>query len=248
MVRRLPLVPRASVVDGSGGCDLAAGPAQVVAAPAEVERARRWVAGLQANGGTEMLGALTLALEGDAGEQAVRQVVFMTDGQVGNEDQLFRFIHERLGRSRLFTVGIGASPNAHFMTKAAQFGRGTYTYIGSPTEVAEKMGALFRKLERPVLADVAVDWRGRADVEAWPARVPDLYAGEPLMLVARNGREALALTLASWVAWAGTKIQCGDKPFCGAEAEPWLLACVFLPAAAIAVFDVIPAKAGTQRR
>jgi Ca-activated chloride channel family protein len=167
-------------------------PRPVAAGHAEVEHARRWVAGLQANGGTEMLKALELALDGDAGQQVVRQVVFVTDGQVGNEDQLFRFIHERLGESRLFTVGIGASPNGHFMTKAAQFGRGTYTYIGSPTEVAEKMGALFRKLERPVLADVAVDWSGRADVEAWPARVPDLYAGEPLVLVARLGPDPRA--------------------------------------------------------
>jgi Ca-activated chloride channel family protein len=139
-----------------------------------------------------MLGALRLALDGDTGQQVVRQVVFVTDGQVGNEDQLFRFIHERLGSSRLFTVGIGASPNGHFMTKAAQFGRGTYTYIGSPTEVAEKMGALFRKLERPVLADVAVDWSGRADVEAWPAPVPDLYTGEPLVLAARLGPDPRA--------------------------------------------------------
>ena len=162
-------------------------PRPVVAGRHEVDHARRWVAGLQARGGTEMLGALKLALESDGGGATVRQVVFVTDGQVGNEDQLFRWIHEQLGRSRLFTVGIGASPNAHFMTKAAQFGRGTYTYIGSPTEVAEKMGALFRKLEHPVLADVAVSWGGLTDVEAWPARVPDLYAGEPLVLVARLG-------------------------------------------------------------
>jgi Ca-activated chloride channel family protein len=172
-------------------------PRPVVAGRHEVEHARRWVAGLQARGGTEMLGALKLALESDGGGLAVRQVIFVTDGQVGNEDQLFHWIHERLGRSRLFTVGIGASPNAHFMTKAAQFGRGTYTYIGSPTEVAEKMGALFRKLEHPVLADVAVSWGGLADVEAWPARVPDLYAGEPLVLVARLGthpRAAMGVT------------------------------------------------------
>ena len=63
------------------------------------------------------------------------------------------------------------------------------------------------------------------------------YDQLPLWLVARNGREALALTLASWVAWAGMKFQCGDQPFCGPEAAPWLLACVYLPAAAIALFS-----------
>jgi Ca-activated chloride channel family protein len=159
--------------------------------PSEVTRARRWVQGLQANGGTEMLPALRAALEGDGESDGVRQVVFVTDGLVGNEEQLFAYLSQHLGRSRLFTVGIGAVPNGHFMTKAAQFGRGTYTYIGSPGEVGEKMGALFRKLEHPVLGDVAVNW-GAENVETWPARVPDLYLGEPVVLLARLGTTASA--------------------------------------------------------
>jgi Ca-activated chloride channel homolog len=166
-------------------------PAPVPAGRTEIERARRWVQGLQANGGTEMLPALRAALEGDAETGGVRQVVFVTDGLVANEDQLFAYLSQSLGRSRLFTVGIGAAPNGHFMTKAAQFGRGTYTYIGSPGEVGEKMGALFRKLEHPVLGDVTVNW-GSESVETWPARVPDLYLGEPVVLLARLGATASA--------------------------------------------------------
>ena len=164
-------------------------PASVPATPGEIRRARQWVQGLQANGGTEMLPALRAALLGDDGDSgAVRQVVFITDGMVGNEDQLFGEISRNLGRSRLFTVGIGSAPNGHFMTKTAQFGRGTYTYVGSPTEVAEKIGALLRKLESPVLTDLQVSW-GSGDAEAWPARIPDLYAGEPVVLVARLGAQ-----------------------------------------------------------
>jgi Ca-activated chloride channel family protein len=166
-------------------------PASAPAGPAEVAHARRFVAGLRAQGGTEMLPALQAALEGDRAGGLLRQVVFVTDGLVGNEDQLFGYIHRALDRSRLFTVGIGPAPNAHFMTRAAQFGRGTYTYIGSPAEVAEKMGALFRKLEHPVLGDVGVSF-GRPDVEAWPQRVPDLYVGEPVVLVARLGADPAA--------------------------------------------------------
>jgi Ca-activated chloride channel homolog len=165
--------------------------ASVPAGPVEIDRARRWVQGLQANGGTEMLPALRAALEGIDETGGVRQVVFVTDGLVGNEDQLFSYISRTLGRSRLFTVGIGAAPNGHFMTKAAQFGRGTYTYIGSPGEVGEKMGALFRKLEHPVLSDVGINWGGD-DIETWPVRVPDLYAGEPVVLLARLGRTSSA--------------------------------------------------------
>src|SRR5262249_43208334 len=157
------------------------------ALPGSVEEAKRWVAKLQANGGTEMLPALRAALEGAGDGGEVRQVVFVTDGGVGNEEELFRYIREHLGRSRLFTVGIGSAPNSHFMTKAAEVGRGTFTYVGSPTEGEAKMGALFRKLESPVLTDVRLDWDDAA-VEAWPAKIPDLYAGEPLVVAAKLSR------------------------------------------------------------
>jgi Ca-activated chloride channel homolog len=157
------------------------------AMPAALEQARAWVGALQANGGTEMLSALRAALAGTArGDEAatVRQVVFITDGCVGNEDQLFEVIRRELGRSRLFTVGIGSAPNSHFMERAARFGRGTFSYIGSPSEVEERMQALFTKLEAPVLSDIEVRWNDPA-AEAWPQRIPDLYAGDPVVVAAR---------------------------------------------------------------
>ena len=40
--------------------------------------------------------------------EAVRQVIFITDGSVGNEDELYAMIETRLGNARLFTVGIGS--------------------------------------------------------------------------------------------------------------------------------------------
>jgi Ca-activated chloride channel family protein len=150
--------------------------------PATVGRARSFVAGLKARGGTEMRAALELALTPGGAPGFVRQVVFLTDGAVGNEADLVTLIRNRLGDRRLFTVGIGSAPNSHFMTKAAQFGRGSFTYVGDVREVAEKMGSLFRKLESPVLTDIAIAWPGRA--ETYPAQVPDLYAGEPIVVSA----------------------------------------------------------------
>jgi len=85
-------------------------------------------------------------------------VIFITDGSVGNEEQLFAHIHQHLGDRRLFTVGIGSAPNSHFMRDAAEFGRGTFTFIASVREVAERMGDLFSKLESPVLHDIEVVW------------------------------------------------------------------------------------------
>lgn len=150
--------------------------------PSTLRQARTFVNTLRANGGTEMREALETAFAAPQAEGLVRQVIFLTDGAVGNEDELFTLIRARLGERRLFTVGIGSAPNSHFMTKAAQFGRGTFTYIGDVREVQEKMGTLFRKLESPLLTDIAITWPGKA--EAWPKVVPDLYAGEPIVVTA----------------------------------------------------------------
>jgi len=152
-----------------------------------ISTAVRWVKHLRAQGGTEMALALNLALNGKESPDRVRQVIFLTDGAVGNEEQLFQLIASKLGDSRLFTVGIGSAPNSHFMSKAAQAGRGTFTYIGKVDEVKQKMAVLFAKLESPVLKGVQVVWpqgHSGAQVEAWPQRVPDLYLGEPIVISA----------------------------------------------------------------
>jgi Ca-activated chloride channel homolog len=150
---------------------------------ATLARARQFVGALRARGGTEMLPALKIALAGRPGSSLVAQVVFLTDGAVGNEDEILRLLHDRLGDRRLFTVGIGPSPNTFFLTRAAQAGRGTFTFIGDVREVRQKMTALFRKLESPALTNISIDWPGGAD--AWPRLVPDLYAGEPVVVTAQ---------------------------------------------------------------
>jgi|SRR5579872_564722 len=147
--------------------------------------AKQFVERLHATGGTEMMPALDAALRDATPEDtSVRQVIFMTDGQVGNESALFAFIRSHLGRSRLFTVGIGTAPNTHFMRDAARFGRGTFTYIGNREEVQTKMSALFEKLESPVLTNVELHFDDPS-IEMWPSRVPDLYAGEPVVVAVK---------------------------------------------------------------
>jgi len=162
-------------------------------APRPVDRdalraARRFVDGLEAGGGTNIDAALNLALNDRAMARAtadglLRQVVFITDGSVGNEDALFTLIHQRLGEARLFTVGIGAAPNSYFMRRAAAFGRGSFTHIGALDEVQARMDALLTKLENPVLTDMTVDWSVPL---AEPARpIGDLYFGEPVLQTVR---------------------------------------------------------------
>jgi Ca-activated chloride channel family protein len=140
---------------------------------------------LQADGGTVMQPALALALGKQPELSRVRQIIFITDGNVDNEQELFSLIKMQLGDNRLFTVGIGSAPNSYFMRKAARAGRGTFTHIGDINEVREKTIALLEKLESPALVNIDFKIQG-LDVEAFPEPVPDLYLGEPLTVVMRG--------------------------------------------------------------
>ena len=154
-----------------------------------VQQARAYVRNLQADGGTEMRPALELALRSDFDDAYLRQVIFVTDGSVGNEDELFRLIESDLGAARLFTVGIGSAPNGWFMQKSAQAGRGSFTFISALHEVNEKMARLFRKLEQPQITNIDVQWPQGLTVDGYPHVVPDLYAGQPLIIKARLQQE-----------------------------------------------------------
>ncbi len=161
-----------------------------------------------ANGGTVMRPALHAALNTVAAEGRLKQIVFVTDGAVSNETELFRDIRQRLGNARLFTVGIGSAPNSYFMRKAAEAGRGTFVYIPDIKQVGTRMTKLFDKLERPALTDVSAVWQnGETDpvaAEAFPARIPDLYFGKPVVLVSRlpaasrSGDTLLTLGAGGW--------------------------------------------------
>jgi Ca-activated chloride channel family protein len=158
-------------------------PAPRPADGAALAAAHRFVDGLVADGGTEMRPALERALAGRPPAGVLRQIVFVTDGSVGNEAELFRLIEQRLGASRLFPVGLGAAPNSFFLRKAAEVGRGSVSYVDDLGLVEETMTALFAKLERPALTDLAVTLPAGAEI--YPATVRDLYAGEALQIHAR---------------------------------------------------------------
>ncbi|WP_372871707.1 marine proteobacterial sortase target protein [Shewanella sp.] len=146
--------------------------------------AQQFVRGLEADGGTEMAQALELALDGREADESgrLRQVLFITDGAVNGEDELFALIERRLGHSRLFPVAIGSAPNGYFMSRAAMAGRGSFTFIGHGGEVNDKMSSLLGRIEHPVISDLTVTWQDGREVTGFPQKLSDLYAGEALML------------------------------------------------------------------
>ncbi|MDH4184631.1 MAG: marine proteobacterial sortase target protein [Nitrospinota bacterium] len=154
-----------------------------------MEQAKAFVKARQAGGGTEIYPALQMALAQRGGEkEKLRQIVFLTDGSVGNEDEVMALIQRALGEARLFTVGIGSAPNGYFMEKAAQMGRGAFIYVASVDEVEEKMARLFAKLERPAITDLKLEVEGGGDAEYFPYPIPDVYSGEPVVVAARTSQ------------------------------------------------------------
>ncbi len=154
------------------------------ATPANTGEATAWIASLNAGGGTNMLPALTAAFKQYHNSESLQQTIFITDGAVGNETQLFSTIRNKLGNTRLFTVGIGSAPNSYFMKKSAEFGRGSFTYIGDINRVSEKINALFDKLDGAVAKNIDVQWPG--DAQIYPNNIPDLYLSEPLLISAKS--------------------------------------------------------------
>ncbi len=152
-----------------------------------IKQAVRYTELLSADGGTEVLPALRQALKSPQDSARLQQIILLTDGQVGNEEELFELLHQRVGTKRLFTIGIGSTPNSHLMRKAAEFGRGTFTYIGKVDEVKDKLDGLFKKLERSVLSDITIDQTGWSGLEQYPAKIADLYEGEPIVLALKAG-------------------------------------------------------------
>ncbi len=158
----------------------------VLANAEHLARAKAFVSALEARGGTEMVPAMRAALSDARPQESnlLRQVVFLTDGAIGNEQQLFDTLADQRGRSRVFMVGIGSAPNSFLMTRAAEIGRGTFTHIGSVDQVEERMRALFDKLESPAVTNLSVHF-SNAQADITPALAPDLYRGEPLVMAAK---------------------------------------------------------------
>lgn len=172
----------------------------VPASPQKIAEALNYVRNLQASGGTEISSALTAGFSGAVYPGYLRQVMFITDGSVGNETALFEQIQQELGDSRLFTIGIGSAPNSYFMRKAAEFGRGSFTYISDLAEVEIKLERLFDKLRAPVLSDLAmnlVETDTSTSFEHYPSKVNDLYLGEPVIQVIKHTNNASAIKLSA---------------------------------------------------
>jgi Ca-activated chloride channel homolog len=171
-------------------------------------RAVEHLSATDARGGTEMLAPLREALRmlGDgAGERGGdeaggrdRVLVLVTDGQVGNEDQILRKLDAKLSGVRVHTVGIDRAVNAAFLRRLATAGRGQCELVESEDRLDEAMEAIHRRIGAPLVTGLSVHTGlNLVPGSQAPARMPDLFPGVPLVLAGRyTGATAGEMTLA----------------------------------------------------
>jgi len=183
----------------------------VDATPANLDAARQYLEQLQANGGTNIDGALERALsqprypEGDDDEYArgsahqiasrLSLVLFVTDGEptVGERDPAAIAAHAaRLrGSQRVFTFGLGADVNAQLIEQLALEGHGTAQFVRPDEDVERAVGVVASRLTSPIASDLRVSVQCRGDggcvrlAHALPEGPVDLFAGQDLVLLTR---------------------------------------------------------------
>jgi len=183
-LNRLGPCDRFGILEFSSGYgELAAEP--LPATSENLAAARDYVRHLEAGGGTEMLPALLHLMRKPQIPGYLRHIVLLTDGDLGNEDEIFAALGSDLGDARLYTVAIGSAPNLFLASKMAQFGRGTFTHIADIGEISEQMARLFASIESPVMTDVKLSFEGVEVVQVYPQRPPDLFLHQPLLIFGR---------------------------------------------------------------
>lgn len=156
--------------------------------PANVARGLAYLDTLRGEGGTEMIQGVRAALAFPDDPERLRVVMFLTDGYIGNERQILGEIRKTIGNARLYSFGVGSSVNRYLLENMALEGRGAVRYVGYDEDATGPVARFYDQVRSPVLTDIAIDWDGLEVTDLYPARVPDLFAGQPLLVSGRYTR------------------------------------------------------------
>lgn len=171
------------------------------ATPRNIARAKRYVARVGGMGGTEMELGIKAALDPALAEGRVRQVVFLTDGYIGDEASVMATIHQhRNDRTTIFSFGVGDGVNRWLLEEMAIAGRGVARIVGTDQDPNAVADALADRLRSPILTHLSIDWGAARPRTVTPSPLPDLYAGAPLRILGRLSGDATpkTVTLVGW--------------------------------------------------
>ena len=165
---------------------------QLVSASGDnVGRALTFVERFEALGGTNISEALDTALTHTPSGDRPYYVVFLTDGLptvgVTDANHILSRVRERSsdGQTRFFTFGVGFDVNTALLDTLAAENRGTAEYLDPGEDIEIKVSSFYRKVSRPMLADVSLDLGGAQAYDVYPKQLPDLFSGTQLIVMGR---------------------------------------------------------------
>jgi len=160
-------------------------PAPLAATRDNVERGLRAVEEARGAGGTELWRGLAAALDQPADPGYIRIVFFLTDGLIGDDEEILRSLRQHRGAARIFTLGVGTSVNHYLLREMAALGRGAYEYIRPDGNEEAAVRSFQEKIRSPYLTDLEIDWGDLPLEGLQPAQLPDLFSGQNLTVVGR---------------------------------------------------------------
>jgi Ca-activated chloride channel family protein len=178
----------------------ALGPRPLPATPANIGKGLGYLSELNGDGPTMMLEGIKAALDFPHDPARLRFVCFLTDGYIGNEADILAAVEQRLGASRIFSFGVGSSPNRYLLDGMARIGRGVVAYLGLKDDAEQVMDAFFDRISHPALTDVTIDWGGLRVSDVYPKRAPDLFVGRPVVFTGRCEGEVGTIRVAGTAA------------------------------------------------
>ena len=167
----------------------------VLATPENIDRGLKYLTSLNGSGGTHMIEGIRAALDFPHDEGRFRLVSFMTDGFIGNEQQILGTIYQKLGASRIFSFGVGSSPNRFLMDRMAILGRGAVAYLSLNDDAVQIMDRFNRRISHPAMTDLSIDWGDMQVADVYPQRIPDLIVGRPIVITGRYRGEPSTVTV-----------------------------------------------------
>jgi Ca-activated chloride channel homolog len=157
---------------------------------ANIAKALAFSEGFQGSGGTEMLKGVKLAIDEPLDKERVRIVVMLTDGYIGNEAEIIEHVGKHCGdQVRFWTVGIGSSPNMFLIDGVAKQGGGMGKALGLEDDAVSLTQEIMTRIQRAQLAKVKIDWGDLQVAETYPAKIPELWAGRPVIVFGRYATE-----------------------------------------------------------
>lgn len=160
-------------------------PLPVANTPANVRDGLSYLNGFDGAGGTNMIEGIKAALDFPRDPKRRRVVLFMTDGYIGNETEIFNAVRQRLGETRLFSFGVGSSVNRYLLDGMAKEGRGFVQYVRPDQDTEKAVSWFYKRIRNPLLMDIKLDWGGLKVTDVEPTFLPDLFDGQPLSVMAR---------------------------------------------------------------